>query len=157
MSVPQTVKQDTAASTTASSTSVEPMAKHLRRIAAAAAWSVAPIVAGLLLFGLTRAALSVLGGAFVSFGVFAGLRVMVYKGLGLMAPTPGARPDPPGPHLMAQFAAGALLKFIAAGGVVYAMFKLGAAPVTLMIGFAVAQIAIAITVSRSLKNPVAQR
>jgi hypothetical protein len=153
MAVPQVRTQETAVSST-TLTVPEPMAKHLRRIAAAACWAVAPVVAGLLAFGMVRGALSMLGGAFVSFGVFAGLRVMVYKGMGSMAPEPGKPSEPLGPHMIAYFAIGTLIKFVVAGVSVWAMFKLGATPLTLLLGFVIAQIAIAVTVSRSLKGPV---
>ena len=151
MAVPQTRNQ---AEPKAQSNEPESIAQHLRRIAAAACWAVAPFVAGLLLFGYMKFALSMVGGALVSFTVFASLRVMVYKGLGMSAPQPGGIPEPPGPAAFAQFAVGSLVKLFLAIGVVFGLMKLGANPLALLSGFVVAQVAIGIVVSRGIKGPV---
>lgn len=132
----------------------ESIVQHLRRIAAVAAWAVAPLVALALVTGRAKLGLSVAAGGFVSFVVFAGLHVMVFRGLGIMAPRPGTKPEPPGPAAMAQFALGSLLKFVLAIGIVYGLVLLKASLLALLVGFAVAQVAIAISVSRSLKGPV---
>ena len=134
-------------------TAIEPLVAHLRRIAVAACWAIAPIEAVLLFIGRLNLALSIAGGAFVSFVVFASLRIMVYRMVGLMAPEPGARPEVPGPTAMAQFAIGTIIKFVVAIGVVYLMVRLQANLLALLAGFVVAQIAIAVTVSRAYKKP----
>jgi hypothetical protein len=151
MAVPQSGRQG---GSIGQSNAPEPIGQHLRRIAAAACWAVAPVIAGLLLFGKLKLGLSVLGGAFVSFSVFATLRVMVYRALGILAPQPGVRPEPPGPAAMAQFALGTFVKFLIAIAIVFGMFKLGANLLALLGGFVIAQIAIAVVVSRGLKGPV---
>jgi len=136
-------------STGASSLSTEPIKQHIIRLAKTALWVVAPIIAAYLLFGKFNSALSVLGGAVVSIGVFGALRVMVYKGLGLLTGGPEARS-----MSMAQFAIGSLAKFAIAAVLVWTMYMLHASMLQLLIGFAVAQIALAVTVSKGLKGPV---
>jgi len=133
----------------APSTSTEPIKQHLIRLATTALWVVAPIVAAYLLFGKFNSALSVLGGAVVSVGVFGALRVMVYKGLGLLTGGPEQRS-----MSMAQFALGSLAKFAIAAVLVWGMYMLHASMLQLLIGFVVAQIALAVTVSKGLKGPV---
>ena len=132
----------------------ESIGRHLRRIAITASWAVAPVVAVLLMLGRFHLALSVVGGGLVSVMVFASLRVMVYKGLGVVASQPGSRPEPPGPAALAMFAVGSFAKMILAIAVVFGLMKLGASPLWLLGGFVIAQIAIAVSVSRGLKGPV---
>lgn len=141
-------------STAAADHASESLAAHLRRIAAAAAWSISPVVAGLLLFGKLRLALSVAGGALVSVMVFAVLRVIVTKTISAMSAGSDARPDGANPGAMAQFAFATLLKFVGALGLVYLMVRLGVNLLALLAGFVIAQTAIAVSVARSVKGPV---
>lgn len=129
------------------------LAGHLKGIAAAAAWSVAPLVGILLAMGRLNWAFSVAGGGIVSLSVFASLRVLVYKVLHVAQA--GQAGQGLSPAAMTQFAAGMLAKFGFAIGVVWLMVHLHANLLFLLLGFVVAQIAVAVTVSRQMHGPAA--
>lgn len=129
----------------------ESFVEHLRRIAIAATLAIAPVFCGLLLFGKLRLALSVVGGGFLSLTVFACLRFMIYQVLGSATPAADGSTEP---GAMAKFSVAGLVKFVVAAVVVYGMVLLHVNLMALLAGFVVAQIAIAVTVSRGRKGQV---
>ncbi|MGO8672760.1 MAG: hypothetical protein ACLQVD_15525 [Capsulimonadaceae bacterium] len=124
----------------------EPLGTHIRRIVGVAAWSLAPFVALLLVFGKLYLAVSMIAGGVVSLVVFTSLRIMVNA---LIGTSSHSTPDN---SSMVRFAAASIIKFVVAAGAVTVMYVLHVQLLALLAGFVVVQTAVSLAVARGARR-----